>query len=138
VFGSRAREPSKKFLPALAETFPKCETISIDYAVLEKAAHVVGIPTDDFGWNDVGSFNAVYELAKRDSNGNALRSQDLVVDVTGVYADAPQKKVIALLGVKDLIVVDTPDALLVADRHRAQEVGDLVKMLEKQKRDHLL
>ena len=129
---------SKKFLPALEETFPKCENISIDYAVLEKASGVVGIPTDDFGWNDVGSFNAVYELARRDLNGNALRAQDLVFDATGVYADAPAKKVIALLGVKDLIVVDTPDALLVADRHRAQEVGDLVKMLEKQKRDHLL
>jgi len=129
---------SKKFLPALEETFPKCENISIDYAVLEKATGVVGIPTDDFGWNDVGSFNAVYELAKRDANGNALRAHDLVFDATGVYGDAPSSKVIALLGVKDLIVVDTPDALLVADRHRAQEVGDLVKMLEKQKRDHLL
>jgi mannose-1-phosphate guanylyltransferase len=129
---------SRKFLPALAETFPKCENISIDYAVLEKAKGVVGIATDDFGWNDVGSFNAVYELAKRDKNHNALRPQDLALDVTGVYGDAPSKKVIALLGVKDLIVIDTPDALLVADRNRAQEVGDLVKLLEKQKRDHLL
>ena len=129
---------SKKFLPALEETFPKCENISIDYAVLEKATDVVGIATDDFGWNDVGSFNAVYELAKRDSKGNAVRDHDLVFDVTGTYADAPPQKVIALLGVKDLIVVDTPDALLVADRHRAQEVGELVKLLEKQKRDHLL
>ena len=129
---------SKKFLPALAETFPKCENISIDYAVLEKASGVVGIPTDDFGWNDVGSFNAVYELARRDAKGNVLRPQDLAIDVTGTYADAPPKKMIALLGVKDLIVVDTPDALLVADRNRAQEVGDLVKLLEKQKRDELL
>jgi len=129
---------SKKFLPALEETFPKCENISIDYAVLEKATGVVGIPTDDFGWNDVGSFNAVYELARRDAKGNVLRAQDLALDVTGVYADAPSNKTIALLGVKDLIVVDTADAILVADRHRAQEVGDLVKMLEKQKRNELL
>jgi mannose-1-phosphate guanylyltransferase len=129
---------SRKFLPALEETFPKCENISIDFAVLEKAAGVVGFPTDDFGWNDVGSFNAVYELARRDANGNALRLHDLAVDVTGVYGDAPSTKMIALLGVKDLIIVDTPDALLVADRNRAQEVGDLVKLLEKQKRDHLL
>ena len=73
-----------------------------------------------------------------DANGDARRPQDLTVDVSGVYADEPSKKMIALLGVRDLIVVDTPDALLVADRHRAQEVGDLVKLLEKQKRDHLL
>lgn len=129
---------SRKFLPALAEVFPKCENISIDYAVLEKAEGVVGIATDDFGWNDVGSFNAVYELARRDANGNALRPQDLALDATGNYGDAPKKKMIALLGVKDLIVVDTPDALLVADRRRAQQVGDLVKLLEKQKRDDLL
>ena len=129
---------SRKFLPALEETFPKCENISIDFAVLEKESGIVGIATDDFGWNDVGSFNAVYELARRDANGNVLRAQDLAMDATGVYADAPSKKMIALLGVRDLIVVDTPDALLVADRHRAQEVGDLVKLLENQKRDHLL
>jgi mannose-1-phosphate guanylyltransferase len=129
---------SRKFTRALAETFPKCENISIDYAVLEKAQGVAGIAADEFGWNDVGSFNAVYDLLPRDKNGNALRPQDLSIDVSGVYADGPSTKTIALLGVHDLIVVDTPDALLVADRNRAQQVADLVQLLEKQKRDHLL
>lgn len=125
------------FAAAMAEVFPKCENISIDYAVLEHAPNVMGLAAGDIAWNDVGSWNAVYELAKRDKVGNVLRGHSLVHESSGVYAEAPGK-LVALLGVKDLIVVDTPDALLIADRSRAQEVGDLVKKLEKLGREDLL
>jgi mannose-1-phosphate guanylyltransferase len=128
---------SRQFAPKLEAIFPMCENISIDYAVLERAKNVVGIPAGDIGWSDVGSWNAVYELHKRDANGNALRSTSIVEASTGNYVQA-DKKLVALLGVKDLIIVDTPDALLIADRSRAQEVGDLVKRLEKAGHDHLL
>jgi mannose-1-phosphate guanylyltransferase len=128
---------SRQFLPSLKEIFPRCENISIDYAVLEKAKNVVGIAADDIGWNDVGSWNAVYELLPRDAHGNVYRSETLVRGSTGNFVDA-QGKLVALLGVNNLIVVDTPDALLVADRSRAQEVGDLVKQLEAQSRHELL
>src|ERR1700689_2002138 len=64
---------SRQFPARLAEIFPRCENISIDYAVLERAANVVGIPAGDIGWNDVGSWNAVYELQPRDVQGNAVR-----------------------------------------------------------------
>lgn len=128
---------SRKFGAALQEVFPKCEDISIDYAVLEKAAGVVGLAADDIGWNDVGSWNAVWELLPRDKNGNASRTEMLSHHSTGNYVEA-HGKLIALLGVKDLVIVDTPDALLIADRSRAQEVGELVKMLEKQGRQDLL
>jgi mannose-1-phosphate guanylyltransferase len=131
TFGSRS------FAAKLAETFPLCENISIDYAVLEKAKEVVGFASDDFGWNDVGSWNAVYEMLPRDADGNAVRGDLLAHLSAGNYVDAPGK-LVALLGVKDLIVVDTPDALLVADRSRAQEVGELVKQLEAKKRVELL
>ena len=131
AFGNRL------FSRSLAETFPRCDNISIDYAVLEKAANVVGFATEDFGWNDVGSWNAVYELLPRDSDRNVVRGDLLAESSTGNYVDA-QGKLVALLGVKDLIVVDTPDALLIADQKRAQQVGDLVKRLEKQKREDLL
>ena len=124
------------FAARLAETFPLCENISIDFAVLEKAKNVVGLPTGDFGWNDVGSWNAVYELHGRDGQGNALRSPALVEASSGNFVDA--KKLVALLGVHDLVIVDTPDALLVADRKRAQQVGDLVKLLERRGHHHLL
>jgi len=69
---------NKAFAPKLEAVFPKCENISIDYAVLEKARKVVGIPSGDTGWNDVGSWNAVYELHKRDAQGNALRAPSLL------------------------------------------------------------
>ena len=127
----------KRFSSKLSQTFPLCENISIDYAVLEKASGVVGFASDDFGWNDVGSWNAVYELLPHDADSNAVRGDLLTHSSTGNYVDAPGK-LVALLGVKDLIVVDTLDALLIADRSRAQEVGELVKQLERKKRDNLL
>ncbi|MEO8096113.1 MAG: mannose-1-phosphate guanylyltransferase [Acidobacteriota bacterium] len=125
------------FAARLKETFPLCENISIDYAVLERARNVVGLPTADFGWNDVGSWNAVYELHGSDANANVVRAPALIEASSGNYVEAG-KKLVALLGVHDLIIVDTPDALLVADRKRAQQVGDIVKMLEKAGHDHLL
>ncbi len=128
---------SRQFTGRLAKAFPLCENISIDYAVLERAKNVAGIPAGDIGWNDVGSWNAVYELQKRDAQGNACRADVLIESSTGNYVDA-EKKLVALLGVKDLIVVDTPDALLIADRSRAQQVGEIVKRLEKSGRDDLL
>jgi mannose-1-phosphate guanylyltransferase len=128
---------SRQFAAQLQATFPKCENISIDYAVLERADRVVGIACDDIGWNDVGSWNAVYELLPHDSDGNAGRSQAISSDSRGNYIDAGDK-LVALLGVDDLIIVDTPDALLIADRKRAQQVGEIVKVLEKVKRDDLL
>lgn len=131
AFGSRG------FAAALAESFPRCENVSIDYAVLEKTTGVLGFAAGDIGWNDVGSFDAVYELMPKDASRNASRGPALLDSASGNYVDAPGKTV-ALLSVKDLIVVDTPDALLVCDRRQAQRVGDLVKMLEEQKREDLL
>jgi mannose-1-phosphate guanylyltransferase len=128
---------SRTFAKGLEDAFPKCENISIDYAVLERAANVVGLPAGDIAWNDVGSWNAVYELHARDRAGNALRTHTMIEDSSGNYVDA-EKKLLALLGVNGLIVVDTPDALLIADRARAQQVGDLVKLLEIAGHHHLL
>ncbi len=128
---------SRNFSSALSKTFPLCENISIDYAVLEKAEGVVGLPADDIGWNDVGSWNAVFELQAATADANISRKEILALDSSGNYVDA-ESKLVALLGVKDLVIVDTPDALLIADRKKAQQVGDLVKLLEKQKRDDLL
>ncbi|HEY6345712.1 MAG TPA: mannose-1-phosphate guanylyltransferase [Bryobacteraceae bacterium] len=131
---------SRRFAARLREVFPLCENKSIDYAVMEpaaKAGRVAMIPAGDIGWNDVGSWNAVYELHARDDFGNAVRGDSLIQDSTGVYVDA-DSKLVALVGVKDLIVVDTPDALLIADRARAQQVGELVKRLEKSGREDLL
>jgi len=125
------------FAAKLAEVFPLCESISVDYGVIEHADNEAGLACDEFGWNDVGSWDAVYELMAHDSNSNAARSELLCSGSTGNYVDCGPK-LVALLGVKDLIIVDTPDALLVADRSRSQQVGDIVKLLEKNKREELL
>ena len=129
---------NRKFAGALRESFPRCEDISVDYAVMEKASPVLGLAADDIGWNDVGSWNAVYELLARDGAGNVTRADALIDSASGCYVDGPSGKLVALLGVKDLVIVDTPDALLVADRTKAQQVSQIVKALEKRGRDELL
>jgi mannose-1-phosphate guanylyltransferase len=65
---------SRNFSARVRETFPLCEKHLVDYAVLEKSSNVVGVAGDDIGWNDVGSWNAVYELLPQDASGNVLRS----------------------------------------------------------------
>ena len=137
ILAALPRFGGRNFAAKLAEAFPLCDNISIDYAVLEKAKKVSGIPAGDFEWNDVGSWNAVYELLPRDGCGNVMAKESVCLDAFNNFVDA-RGKMVALVGVKDLIVVDTPDALLVASRDKAQQVGDVVKALEKQKRDELL
>jgi mannose-1-phosphate guanylyltransferase len=128
---------SRGFAASLKQAFPLCENISIDYGVLENASDVVGIAASDFGWNDVGSWNAVYELLERDAQGNSIALESIALDSHNNFVDA-RGKVVALIGVRDLIVVDTADALLVASRDRAQQVGDIVKVLERRNRHDLL
>ena len=89
------------FVARLADAFPHCKKISIDYAVLEHADNVVGIACDEFEWNDVGSWKAVYELLPHDSEGNAARSEILSIDSKNNYVDCG-KKMVALVGVEDL------------------------------------
>ncbi len=137
ILASLPRFSDRRFSAALRHAFPLCENISIDYAVLEHTKDVVGLACDDIGWNDVGSWNAVYELLPKDRDGNVARSLIVSAGSSGNYIDAGNK-LVALLGANDLIVVDTPDALLIAGRHRAQQVGELVKLLEQNKREDLL
>ncbi|MBM3726284.1 MAG: mannose-1-phosphate guanylyltransferase [Acidobacteria bacterium] len=128
---------SRRFTASMNDLFPQCENISIDYAVLERAKEIWGFATDDIGWNDVGSWNAVYELDRGDATGNVVRGEAILESSRGNYVNA-HGKLVALLGVDNLVVVDTPDALLIADRSRAQQVGDIVKMIERHGRHELL
>jgi mannose-1-phosphate guanylyltransferase len=127
---------STSFTKKLAAAYPLCENISVDYAIIEKAQDVTGLALDDIGWNDVGSWEAVYDLAGKDPDGNASRGELLAENSRGNYVDA--QKPVALVGVENLIVVDTPDALLVAKRGSAQDVSKIVKMLDAKGREELL
>lgn len=137
VLAGVPRFGSRGFQKALNECFPLCENISVDYAVMEKARNVAGIATDDIGWDDVGSWGAVYEIGQRDAAGNVAFSTALALDSTGNLIDA-RGKLVALVGVENLVIVDTPDALLVARRDRSQDVSKVVKRLEEEGREDLL
>lgn len=105
-------------------------SISIDHGVMEKAERVAVVP-GDFGWSDVGSWTTAWELAPKDAQGNAARAGDVRIDAEGCYVRAPEAKTVALVGVRDLVVVDTEDALLVVPRERAQDVRAIVDELKR-------
>lgn len=129
---------SPEFAHTLAEQYPRCdEDRSIDYGVLEHAKNIVGFACADFGWSDVGSWQAVYDLLPKDKFNNVRRSPAILGDESGNYIDAPGK-LVALIGVRDLVVVDSPDALLICPRQDAQKVSALVKALEKEGLEDLL
>jgi mannose-1-phosphate guanylyltransferase len=117
----------------LDEIFPKMPSVSIDNGVMEKADKLAVVP-GDFGWNDVGSWQSAWELAAQDANGNALPATGIAIDARGNLVrdmtTRASKRVIALLGVSDLVVVDTEDALLVMPRERAQDVRAIVDALK--------
>jgi mannose-1-phosphate guanylyltransferase len=130
----------------LAETpfdaaFAKMPSVSIDHGVMEKADRLAVVP-GDFGWNDVGSWQATWELAAKDAQGNALPPASVAVDARGnlvwdATSAAPKKRV-ALVGVSDLVVVETDDALLVIPRERAQDVRAVVDELKRRGEKNLL
>jgi mannose-1-phosphate guanylyltransferase len=106
--------------------------ISIDYAVMEKASNVSVVPAK-FGWSDVGSWPAVAQAHAADPSGNTLVGDVLAVETHGthVQVESEQPKVVATIGVKDLVVVDTPDALLIADKSAAHHMRYVVDTLKK-------
>lgn len=101
---------------------------SIDYAVMERSRNSV-VVTRDFGWSDAGSWTAVSELTRPDVSGNRVHGEALLLDVKNTYVRS-EHRLIAAIGVNDLMVVDTPDALLIADRERTQDVKEVVKRLK--------
>jgi len=116
----------------LADLYARIEAQSIDYGVMEKAEGVVVIPSS-FGWSDVGSWGALPELLPGDAAGNVAVDSSRIVSLdSGNCLVRGNDRLVALLGVRDLIVVDSGDALLVCPRDRAQEVRKLVDELERE------
>jgi len=113
---------------AIAEAYNSVEAISIDYGIMEKASNVLVI-TIDVGWNDVGSWASLQDLWPADSNGNLILGELVALETAGCVVSSPHK-LTALIGVEDLIVVDTPDALLVCRKEMAQEVKKLQDLLK--------
>jgi mannose-1-phosphate guanylyltransferase len=114
-------------------TYATLPDVSIDHGVMEKASRIAVVP-GDFGWSDVGSWTTAWELAERDANDNALFGEIVTVDSKGSYVRAPEGKVVAVIGLDEVVVVDTEDALLVMPRSRAQDVRAVVNALKAQKK----
>jgi mannose-1-phosphate guanylyltransferase len=133
---------TRKFAATFRKLYPKCENISVDYAVLERrsakgeqAGNIFCLPAD-FGWNDLGSWTALHEHHNAKSSpakGNLIAGAgSFVLNASGNYIHAPGKFV-AVVGVADLVVVETDDALLITTRQHAQDVGKVVKHLDEKK-----
>jgi len=113
----------------LEEIYPSLPSISIDYGVMEKADNVLAL-RGEFGWSDVGSWDALWEVSPKDSSGNAIKGSVAAVGARNCLVAAGDR-LVALAGVEDLIVVDTEDALLVCRRGDSQQVREVVELLEK-------
>ncbi len=112
--------------------FERAPDISIDYAVMERAADVVALP-GDFGWSDIGSWKAVAQELPADAAGNTVSGEVVMADCSNTHIQS-EDRLVAAVGLRDVVVVDTPDALLVCDRHSTQKVKDVV--VELKRRDH--
>ena len=120
-------KPDLGFTRLDGEAFAAAPNISIDYAVMEKTREAAMLPID-VGWNDVGSWSSLWDIAPHDDAGNFVQGEAVLTDTRGSYIHSG-KALVATIGVENLVIVDTPDALLVADRARAQDVSKLVATL---------
>jgi mannose-1-phosphate guanylyltransferase len=125
-------ECDKNFINVDRDAFSACPDDSVDYAVMEKTHDAVVIPLDA-GWSDVGSWSALWEVSKKDSAGNALTGDTFLYDSRDCYINTDEK-LVAAVGVENLVIVNTKDAVLVVDRSKVQDVKKIVEHLKKNKR----
>ncbi|HRF63349.1 MAG TPA: mannose-1-phosphate guanylyltransferase/mannose-6-phosphate isomerase, partial [Candidatus Competibacter sp.] len=122
----------RDFLWLDSAAFAACPKDSIDYAVMEKTDHAVVLPLE-VGWNDVGSWSALWEVGERNGDGNIARGDVIEVDTRDSYVDATSR-LVATVGVEHLVVVETADAVLVATKDRVQDVKTVVDWLKARRR----
>jgi mannose-1-phosphate guanylyltransferase len=124
----------------LDAVYPELESISIDYAVMERTRAPLIVFPGDFGWSDVGSWQSVYELGcdGYDESRNRINGDGVAVEANGNLVHSSSGRLVALLGVDGLVVIDTPDALLVTRLDKSQDVKLLPELLKRTRRDDLL
>ena len=116
------------FIRLDAVAFTACHSDSIDYAVMEKTAHAAVVPLDA-GWSDVGSWAALWEVSEKDDNGNAHHGDVIEIDCKNTYAHG--NRLIAMVGLEDVVVVETDDAVMVGHRDRIQDVKEVVARIKR-------
>lgn len=121
----------------ISRVYQQIKSISIDYGVMEKAKNVVVLPAN-FEWNDIGSWDEVYKLSAKDKEQNALlHGNHVMYESNGCLVDV-KDKIVATVGVQDLLIVESEGALLICPRARAQEVKELVELIKRRKMTELL
>jgi mannose-1-phosphate guanylyltransferase/mannose-6-phosphate isomerase len=120
------------FIRLDSNAFKSSPSMSIDNALLEKSNNVVVVQLNT-KWSDIGSWSSLYDIGKKDKDGNILIGDVISIDTLDTYINA-NHHIVATLGVDNLVIVDTPDATLIASRHKAQEVKSVVDFLEANKR----
>ncbi|MCU0809976.1 MAG: mannose-1-phosphate guanylyltransferase/mannose-6-phosphate isomerase [Thiobacillaceae bacterium] len=132
-----AATPDLDFVRLDPAAFEACPSDSVDYAVMEHTRRAAMVPAD-IGWNDIGSWSALWEVAHKDGQGNAVRGDVLLEDSRNNFVRA-ESRMVAMLGVSDLVVVETADVVLVARKDQVQEVKKLVDRMKAEKRcEHLI
>lgn len=123
----KAMDPSRQPLEIPQALFDQCPSISIDYAVMEKSSNTA-VVSADIGWSDIGSWKAISELYESDEAGNRIHGRAVLVESHNCFVQS-NKRLVAAVGVRDLVIVDTGDAVLVAHRDHAQDVKEVVNQL---------
>ena len=120
------------FMRIPESTFSACRSDSIDYAVMEKTANAAMIPLDA-DWNDLGAWEALWKVSNKDANGNVINGDVLLNQVNNSYIQA-ESRLVAAVGVEDMVIIETADAVLVSNKKSAQTVKQIVEQLEAKKR----
>lgn len=118
---------------SIQKIFPQCPNISIDIAILEQADNVYTIPAS-FDWNDLGTWNSIYENVEKDYLGNAVKSSEnvIIIDATNCVISKQKEKLVIIQGLDDFIVVDTPDVLMICKKSEEQEIKNYVAEVKRQ------
>ncbi|TBV05412.1 mannose-1-phosphate guanylyltransferase/mannose-6-phosphate isomerase [Phytopseudomonas dryadis] len=133
---SAQSERDMHFVRIGMEPFASCPENSIDYAVMEKTADAVMVPLDA-GWSDIGSWSALWDVSAKDEQGNVFKGDVLQHDTQNTYVHADYR-LVTTVGVEDLIIVETKDAVMVAHKDKAQEVKRIVEQLKQEQRGEYL
>ncbi len=113
----------------IAKVWHKIKPVSVDYGIMEHSKKIALIPAN-FYWTDLGSWDALNEIIPKDKNGNIIKADVLDLNSKGICVFSRSNRLISTIGLRDLIIADTPDALLVCDKHKAQEVKKIVEKLK--------
>lgn len=137
-YSEKARFNTGEEPAMLEEIYPQCTNISIDFGIMEKADNVYVIPSS-FGWSDLGTWNAAWDTMEKDYFGNAVSGKEvMVVDANNCMVHVPDNKLVLLQGLKDYIIVDTKDVLLICKKEKEQEIREYVAEVKRNKGDKYL